>query len=46
MNSRARKLSRMQKLTLVLTCSPYEISTTRTESHFCPLPCKPQMQAE
>lgn len=42
----ARKPSRMQKRTLVLTRSPCETSTTRAESHFCLLPCKPQMQAE
>lgn len=29
----------------VLTCSPHETSTTRAESHRCPLPYEPQIQA-
>lgn len=40
-NSRTRNLSRGEKCTSILTCSLHETSTTRVESHHCPLPHNP-----
>lgn len=40
-NSRTRNLSMGEKCTSILTCSLHETSTTRVESHHCPLPHNP-----